>query len=126
MPALPEKEPFAQESVEISFGTIFRVKSFGRVTDRTDVIIDVGKDTWFIAVNLAQENEGYTFIGFPGTANPEVFGIPVGRLTPEEVLEAAKKGAIRLGYELGESQINHLRTNSTVSPRQLKLTAESP
>lgn len=48
------------ESVEISCGTLFRVKIAGKEIDRTDMVFDIGQGDWFFSAFLFKTPEGKT------------------------------------------------------------------
>ncbi|GEM_PF-5440410 len=108
------------ETVEISMGTLFTVRSFGKVTKRVDVITDIAESNYFYSAQLQKDSDGVYF-GIGGTGGPEVFGRVVGQMSPEEVIEAAKLGARKLGYEYTQGQIDYLLTSAQKGTRSLSL-----
>ncbi len=103
-------------SALIAFGTMYEVLS---EEGRVEVIVDIGNNNWFGAATVVRDETGYRMLSYPGTSGPEVFGRIVGQLTPEQVIEAARKHAVDQGYELPERSLNYLLENSKVPSRIL-------
>lgn len=108
------------QSVEISFGTLFSVREFGKETKRVDVVVDVGEDDYFIAGQTHKRSGKFAF-SIPGTAGNDNFGRKVGKLSVDEVMEAARLGATAQGYELDEHQVEYLKNASRKPARVLIL-----
>jgi len=102
--------------IEISFGTLFKVKNY---PDRTDVVINTGKDDYFEAARLHKTEDGKDTFFWSGTAGPENIEELAGKLTPEQVFEAYKNGAKRVGIELPEEFMQILIKYSQKGPRKI-------
>lgn len=83
-----------QRSVEIKFGTLFRVREFGKPTDRIDVITNVCEGNYFFSNRVKYDETGELFlspVGF-GTEGPEDFVEVTGQMLPDEVVKAIERG----------------------------------
>lgn len=112
------------KQVEISFGTLFKVKQFGKETDRVDVVIDTGEKNYFFAAEVLTNDEGERIWWPSGTAGLDNLGKIIGQMTPEEVIEAKRRGCRRLGYEMSKEEFEILHEYSRKGPRVLILASE--
>lgn len=112
-----------RRSVEIRFGTLFRVLEWGKPTDRIDVITDVGKSSYFFSAKVLHDEEQKPFIsptGY-GTGGPENFSEVVGQWSAEELEQAIKRGWALNGInEVPEKILAELNRRKS-GKRRLKL-----
>lgn len=110
------------QEAEISQGTLFTVREFGKETERVDVIIDIGEDDWFESARIRFTEDRRMMIGIGGTGGPDNFGKVVGQLTAEQILEAARLGTkVLYGYELSDNQVNLYKEAALRGSRKLVL-----
>ncbi len=107
-------------SVEISFGTLFTVRSFGKETKRIDCITDIGEDSYFYAGQVLKSKNSRNKIVHTGTGGPEVFGRVVGQMSAEEVIEAFREGA-RDGWVFTDIMEASVRESAQKGSRTLLL-----
>lgn len=66
---------------------LFRVR--GEERERLDVVVDVGSDDYFDAVNIEKRGNGYAVLGLPGTADKEnIENLTGERLSLDELKQA--------------------------------------
>lgn len=90
------------KSVEIFFGTLFRVLEWGKPTERIDLITDVCESSYFESCRIKFNEKGELFVppvGF-GTGGPEIFSEAVGRMDPDAVIEAIERGWAEFGHPI--------------------------
>lgn len=105
--------------IEIAFGLMFKVKN---EPGRTDVVIDVGKENYWDAARVYLTADGYLIPPMAGTAGPDNYEEKVGRLTLQEILDAAEKGAQkRWGQSLPQEMRTILEKSSKGKSRRLRL-----
>lgn len=112
------------ESVEISFGTLFRVKIAGKEIDRTDMVFDIGQGDWFFSAFLFKTPEGKTAWRWAGTGGSENVSRVVGQMTPEEVIEAARAAKEAAGQTFSQEDLEELQGYAKKGSRSLLLTQE--
>jgi len=111
------------DSVKISFGTLFSVKSSHR--PRTDCITDIGEDGWFFSGELrkSRRDPNRYKLDYTGTDGPKNFGNIVGQMTVKRVIEAFKEGA-RDGWAFNKDMERMLRKRAKKGSRVLLLKSE--
>ena len=108
------------KTVQISFGTIFTVRSFGKETNREDCFIDIGEDNYFYAGQLTKSKRGKPKLVHTATGSPEVFGRLVGLMSTEDVIEAFREGA-RDGWIFTDVMEGYVRQSAQKGSRMLLL-----
>ncbi|MCX6705800.1 MAG: hypothetical protein NTV24_01690, partial [Candidatus Woesebacteria bacterium] len=81
----------SEREIKIGFGTLFEV---AEIEDRTDVIINVGEGDSFESARVGETEEGKRWLSYSGTSLRSDIKRIVGQMSPEEVIEAAKQGAM--------------------------------
>jgi hypothetical protein len=111
-----------EEAVEIGFGTTFRVTN---EPERTDIVLDVGKGTWFRATPVITTTDGIMAINIThsGTSGVEKIAAITGTLSLEDVLAAAKEGTKIFGRAVSPEQERILRQRSKQEPKTIELTS---
>jgi hypothetical protein len=98
-----------EKQVIIGFGTTFKYKKDPEFPDRTDVVIKVNpKTNNFQSGMVSHTDEGPSFSAVGG-ADSGVIEQVGEKMTLEEVIEAAKRGAKQSGAELSDDQIKILK-----------------
>lgn len=105
--------------IEIAFGLLFKVRN---EPERTDVIIGVGKKSYFEAARAYKTVDGYRINPMAGTAGPENYETKVGQLTLQEVLDGAdRETQERWGQKLPQAMRDLLEEASKAKPRRITL-----
>lgn len=115
-PKLEKEQP---NSVEISMGTLFKIRVDGKVTRKVYVINDIGNGDYFDAMILKRNKKGERYILGGSTFRSEDFGERAGQMSPEEVIEAAKLGAEKMGYVLSQRELDILLESAKKKPRTI-------
>ncbi|MEO6509226.1 MAG: hypothetical protein ABIO02_04685 [Patescibacteria group bacterium] len=120
------KEGELPRTVEISFGTLFKVsEKSAKRADRVDVVLNIGEENIFCSAPLEKDEEGNNMFPFTraGSAHPGIMtGEIVGQLSLDEVIEACRKGTKAIFHtELPENIRNSLLEYSKLGSRTLLL-----
>lgn len=110
----------SQDSVSISFGTLFTVICDGIETERVDVIVDIGIGDNFLTYQVEQDNEGIFLVG-GGTASSKEFGVKFGKLSSNQVVNAAILGAKKSGKSFTPLDIDYFKKAARKGTRTLEL-----
>lgn len=109
--------PMTERNIEIGFGTLFKVSG---EENRIDVVINVGKKGWFSTAELSNTEDGKKSFFLAGTGGKENIDRIVGKMSVEEVIEAAEIGSKRMGIgELPKVMRDILIKYSRSKPRTL-------
>lgn len=84
----------------IELGTTFKVLTkFAGGSDREDVVIGLGEENYFHAARLNSTKDGKKWFFHAGTSDPEYIDNLTGKMSTQEVIEAAREGARQVGLE---------------------------
>ena len=107
--------------VEISCGTLFKVREDGKETERIDVITDIGKGDIFSSSRLFEDTEGRYFCYMVGTAESKLVARIVGQLSFRETAAMARLGNKKFAWEFTNEDLDSLRSNFAKGKRLLML-----
>lgn len=120
------REGEGRKEVEISFGTLFRVKPEIK-PDRIDVVIDTGEENWLGVAPIHQEENGTKWFRAINAGTKYIGDIEeiVSQLPEEEVIAACLKGfemdGIKLTPKQTKQMVNVLKESAQKGPRKVRI-----